>query len=120
MCYGIDLGTTNSEICYLADNKPKMVENRSGNKGVFKSIVAVDSKSENEILFVKGMRANNVKNNTPENYIYESKRLVGRMFSDDFVRCDMLYWPFHIVEEDYKPYYKPKVKSTASLLMIQV
>ena len=116
VCYGIDLGTTNSEICYLVDKNPEMIKDKTGNDGVFKSIVAVDPNSREGIRFLKLVRARNLKNNTPENYIYESKRLMGRMFSDDFVRCDRLYWPFHIVEgDDHKPYYEPKTKSETVL-----
>lgn len=103
---GIDLGTTNSEIYIVKDGKPTSCFGKHG-EAMTPSRVMVDPKSElDKIKFVGGAKGRNLIRKYPQNLIYEPKRLIGRKFNDDFVKRDIFYWPFSIVEQDGCPHYK--------------
>ena len=106
---GIDLGTTNSEIYKVVLGKPEPCV--GPNKTLMTpSRVVIDPKSkEDTVKYAVGANAKNVAKRFPENEIYEVKRVIGRKYKDDYVKRDIHFWPFSIIEgEDGLPYYHVK------------
>lgn len=89
---GIDLGTTNSCVAVLENNKPRVIENSEGDRTT-PSVVAF---SENEILVGKSAKRQAVTN--PKNTLFAVKRLIGRRFDDPVVQKDISITPFEIVK----------------------
>lgn len=119
-CVGIDLGTTNSEIYRMSYEGPQVILSQT-NKPITPSRIGIDPKKSGDEAFVSGAKMMNIQNRCPENVIYESKRLIGRIFLDDFVRADRLYWPFDVVEGvDGFPYYRITQEGQAPLLLSPV
>ena len=88
---GIDLGTTNSCVAVLENNKPKVIENNEGARTT-PSIVAYGD----EILVGAGAKRQAVTN--PKKTIYAAKRLIGRKFKEPAVQKDIDLMPYQIVE----------------------
>ena len=104
---GIDLGTTNSEIYKVVLGKPEPCV--GPNKTLMTpSRVVVDPKSKGDtVKYAVGANAKNVARRHPENEIYEVKRVIGRKYKDDYVKRDIHFWPFSIIEgDDGLPYYR--------------
>ena len=87
---GIDLGTTNSCVAVWKNNRIQIVPNVMG-KRVTPSFISIDKK---EILVGDAAKNQIIRN--PENTIYDTKRLIGRNFSDKIVQEDMKYWNFKV------------------------
>ena len=92
---GIDLGTTNSCVGVWRNNKPEIISNSQTGNRITPSVVHF--KNENETLIGSG-----VNDNTKhyENIIYDSKRLIGRNFSDKEVQNDIKFWPFKVDKDN--------------------
>ena len=90
---GIDLGTTNSCVAILENNKPKVIENNEGARTT-PSIVAYGD----EILVGAPAKRQAVTN--PKNTIYAAKRLIGRKFDEKEVQKDINLMPYQIVKND--------------------
>jgi molecular chaperone DnaK len=90
---GIDLGTTNSCVAILENNKPKVIENNEGGRTT-PSIVAYGD----EILVGAPAKRQAVTN--PKNTIYASKRLIGRKFDEKEVQKDINLMPYEIIKND--------------------
>ncbi len=88
---GIDLGTTNSCVAILENNKPKVIENNEGARTT-PSIVAYGD----EILVGAAAKRQAVTN--PKKTIYASKRLIGRKFDEKEVQKDIGLMPFEIIK----------------------
>ena len=88
---GIDLGTTNSCVAILENNKPKVIENNEGARTT-PSIVAYGD----EILVGAPAKRQAVTN--PKKTIYAAKRLIGRKFDEPEVQKDLDLMPFEIVK----------------------
>jgi molecular chaperone DnaK len=88
---GIDLGTTNSCVAILENNKPRVIENNEGARTT-PSIVAYGD----EILVGAPAKRQAVTN--PKRTIYASKRLIGRKFDEPEVQKDIGLMPFEIVK----------------------
>ncbi len=88
---GIDLGTTNSCVAILENNKPKVIENNEGARTT-PSIVAYGD----EILVGAAAKRQAVTN--PNKTIYASKRLIGRKFDEKEVQKDIGLMPFEIIK----------------------
>jgi molecular chaperone DnaK len=88
---GIDLGTTNSCVAILENNKPKVIENNEGARTT-PSIVAYGD----EILVGAPAKRQAVTN--PKKTIYAAKRLIGRKFDEKEVQKDIDLMPFEIVK----------------------
>ena len=80
---GIDLGTTNSCVAILENNKPKVIENNEGARTT-PSIVAYSSE---EILVGASAKRQAITN--PKNTVYAAKRLIGRKFDEQAVQKDI-------------------------------
>jgi len=90
---GIDLGTTNSCVAILENNKPRVIENNEGARTT-PSIVAYGD----EILVGSPAKRQAVTN--PKNTIYAAKRLIGRKFEEQAVQKDIDLMPYTIVKND--------------------
>jgi len=88
---GIDLGTTNSCVAILENNKPKVIENNEGTRTT-PSIVAYGD----EILVGAPAKRQAVTN--PKKTIYASKRLIGRKFDEPEVQKDLDLMPYTIIK----------------------
>ena len=88
---GIDLGTTNSCVAILENNKPRVIENNEGARTT-PSIVAYGD----EILVGAPAKRQAVTN--PKNTVYASKRLIGRKFDEQAVQKDINLMPYKIVK----------------------
>jgi molecular chaperone DnaK len=88
---GIDLGTTNSAMAYMAGGKPNVISNAQGGR-LTPSIVAEDEKGE----VLVGSPAKNQSVTNPEGTIYSVKRLIGRTWSDPEVQKDKEFLPFEM------------------------
>ena len=90
---GIDLGTTNSCVAILENNKPKVIENNEGARTT-PSVVAYGD----EILVGAPAKRQAVTN--PKKTVYASKRLIGRKFDEQAVQKDIDLMPYEIVKND--------------------
>lgn len=88
---GIDLGTTNSCVAILENNKPRVIENNEGARTT-PSIVAYGD----EILVGASAKRQAVTN--PQKTVYASKRLIGRKFKEAAVQKDIDLMPYKIIE----------------------
>jgi len=89
---GIDLGTTNSAMAIIEGGKPKIIENKEGNRTT-PSMVAI-SKSGERIV---GVAAKRQAVTNADNTIFSIKRLIGRHFDDPEVQRDLKLMPYKIV-----------------------
>jgi molecular chaperone DnaK len=92
---GIDLGTTNSCVSVMENNKPKVIENSEGARTT-PSIIAYTE--DDEVLVGASAKRQAVTN--PENTLYAIKRLIGRRFDEDVVQKDISMTPYKIVKAD--------------------
>ncbi|OGY91567.1 MAG: molecular chaperone DnaK [Candidatus Komeilibacteria bacterium RIFCSPLOWO2_01_FULL_52_15] len=90
---GIDLGTTNSAVAVIEGGKPKILENKEGNRTT-PSVVALSKSGERLV----GITAKRQSVTNPENTVYSIKRLIGRRFSDAEVQHDLKTLPYKIVQ----------------------
>ena len=90
---GIDLGTTNSCVAILENNKPKVIENNEGARTT-PSVVAYGD----EILVGAPAKRQAVTN--PKKTVYAAKRLIGRKFEEQAVQKDIDLMPYKIVKND--------------------
>jgi molecular chaperone DnaK len=90
---GIDLGTTNSCVAILENNKSRVIENNEGARTT-PSIVAYGD----EIIVGASAKRQAVTN--PKNTIYASKRLIGRKFDEPAVQKDIDLMPYKIVKNE--------------------
>lgn len=74
---GIDLGTTNSCVAFMDGAAPKVIPNPEG-ANTTPSIVGFAAKGE----MLVGQPAKRQAVTNPENTIYASKRLIGRLYDD--------------------------------------
>lgn len=108
---GIDLGTTNSCVGWW--NREKAAVDVFSNEMGHRTTPSYVSFTEKEMLIGEAAKKQQLKN--PKNTIYESKRFIGRTFSDKSLQSDLHFkasdedeerskFPFHIVDiGDDKP-----------------
>ncbi|MBI2314256.1 MAG: Hsp70 family protein, partial [Betaproteobacteria bacterium] len=92
---GIDLGTTNSCVAIMENNKPKVIENSEGARTT-PSIVAY--MEDGEIL--TGAPAKRQAITNPKNTLFAVKRLIGRRFDEPMVQKDIRMVPYSIIRAD--------------------
>ena len=92
---GIDLGTTNSCVAIMEGSQAKVIENVEGARTT-PSVVAFLDKEEKLV----GQPAKRQAVTNPENTIFASKRLIGRVFDDASVKKDVEKVPFKIVKSE--------------------
>lgn len=94
---GIDLGTTYSCVGVWQDGRVEIIANKQGHRTT-PSIVAF---TDTERIVGDGARSQMAMN--PCNTVYETKRLIGRRFSDDKMKEDIEKLPYKVVDIDDKP-----------------
>ena len=91
---GIDLGTTYSSVSVWKHEKYELIPNELG-KFSTPSMVAF---TEKEIMI--GDTAKNQIMRNYENTIFDSKRLIGRKYSEKQVQEDKKFWPFKVINDE--------------------
>jgi molecular chaperone DnaK len=91
---GIDLGTTNSCMAIMEGGKPKVIENKEGNRTTPSMVAAAKS---DEIIV--GLSAKRQAVTNAENTVFSVKRLIGRNWKDEEVQKDVKLMPYHIVQD---------------------
>ena len=92
---GIDLGTTNSCVGVWKNDRVEIISNIMG-KRVTPSYVCY--KSNTQIIVGEQAKDQIIKN--IKNTIYDTKRLIGRNFSDEIVQNDIKLWSFSVKGDD--------------------
>lgn len=106
---GIDLGTTNCCVAVLSRGRIKIIPNEQG-KRVTPSYVSF---TENEHLI--GYAAKTSTDLHPESTLFDSKRLIGREWSD--VQRDVKNWPFKLKNVNNTPHVEIEVKGEKKLFL---
>lgn len=102
---GIDLGTTYSCVGVFKNDKVEIITNEQGNRTT-PSYVAF-----NETERLIGNSAKNQVGLNASNTIFDAKRLIGRKFTDSTVQDDMKFWPFKVISQESKPFFKVNYKN---------
>ena len=89
---GIDLGTTNSVVSIIENGKPKVLTNAEGSYTT-PSVVGFSKKGE----ILVGQIAKRQSASNPENTIFSSKRLIGRLFTE--VQKEIKNYPFQVIQK---------------------
>ena len=92
---GIDLGTTNSCVAVMEGKESKVIENSEGTRTTPSMVAFTESKEK-----LVGQSAKRQAVTNPENTLFAIKRLIGRSFSDEFVKKDSNLVPYKIIKGD--------------------
>ncbi|HKQ33826.1 MAG TPA: Hsp70 family protein, partial [Nitrospiraceae bacterium] len=88
---GIDLGTTNSLVAYMADGRPRVIPGRN-ERTMVPSVVAM---TDNGLIV--GDPAKEHLTRSPERTVYSVKRFMGKSLED--VKDELAYFPYHLTEQ---------------------
>ncbi len=88
---GIDLGTTNSLVAYMADGRPRVIPGRN-ERTMVPSVVAM---TDNGLIV--GDPAKEHLTRSPERTVYSVKRFMGKSLED--VQGELAYFPYHLTEQ---------------------
>ncbi len=88
---GIDLGTTNSLVAYMADGRPCVIPDRH-DRTMVPSVVAM---TDNGLIV--GNPAKEHLTRSPERTVYSVKRFMGKSLED--VQGELAYFPYHLTEQ---------------------
>ena len=88
---GIDLGTTNSLVAYMADGRPRVIPGRN-ERTMVPSVVAMTDNG-----FIVGDQAKEHLTRSPERTVYSVKRFMGKGLED--VQSELAYFPYHLTEQ---------------------
>ena len=103
ICIGLDLGTTYSCVSVWQNGRAEVIANSQGNRTT-PSYVAF--KGDERLV---GDPAKSQVSSNVENTVFDSKRLLGKKFTDASVQSDMKYWGFKVqADNNNKPVIKVK------------
>ncbi|MDP6933247.1 MAG: Hsp70 family protein, partial [Myxococcota bacterium] len=94
-CIGIDLGTTNAAIAVMDGGRPKILEDEKGYR-VLPTVVSAKEDGK----FVVGQAAKSLVLTTPEDTVFEVKRLMGLRFDSAEAKDIRERVPFAIEEAE--------------------
>lgn len=103
---GIDLGTTYSCVGVWKNDRVEIVANDQGHR-ITPSWVAFPKNGDARLV---GDAAKNQAPMNPENTVFDSKRMLGRQFSDVEVQRDIKHWPFKVVNNKGQPGIQVEIK----------
>ena len=89
---GIDLGTTNSLVAYMENDRPVVIPGEDG-LNLVPSVVALDERDQ----IVVGNAARKYLIDTPERAVYSVKRLMGRGVED--IQDELKLFPFRLADD---------------------
>src|SRR5271169_729317 len=89
---GIDLGTTNSLVAHMENDRPVVIPGEDGSNLV-PSVVALDERDQ----IIVGNAARKYLIETPERSVYSIKRLMGRGLED--IREELKLFPFRLADD---------------------
>ncbi len=89
---GIDLGTTNSLVAFMHEDKPAVIPGEDGSNLV-PSVVALDERDQ----IIVGNAARKYLIATPERSVYSIKRLMGRGVED--ITEELKLFPFRLADD---------------------
>jgi L1 cell adhesion molecule like protein len=88
---GIDLGTTYSCVGIFRHSQVDIISNEMGNRTTPSYVSFTDGER------LVGDSAKTQSGINPTNTIFDSKRMIGRKFSDPVLQRDIQHWPFKVV-----------------------
>jgi len=97
LAIGIDLGTTYSCVAVYQNGHVDIIANDQGNRTTPSWVSFTDT----ERLVGEGAKNAALTNLT--NTVYDTKRLIGRMFNDTTVQSDMKHFAYKVVNKEDKP-----------------
>jgi molecular chaperone DnaK len=89
---GIDLGTTNSLVAYMENDRPVVIPGEDG-LNLVPSVVALDERDQ----IIVGNPARKYLIDTPERAVYSVKRLMGRGVED--IQDELKLFPFRLADD---------------------
>ena len=89
---GIDLGTTNSLVAYMENDRPVVIPGEDG-LNLVPSVVALDERDQ----IIVGNAARKYLIETPERAVYSVKRLMGRGVED--IQDELKLFPFRVADD---------------------
>ncbi|XP_052077341.1 heat shock-related 70 kDa protein 2-like [Mytilus californianus] len=107
---GIDLGTTYSCVGVFKHGKVEIIANDQGNRTTPSYVAFMDTET------LVGDSAKNTVALNAKNTIFNTKRLIGRHFSDSKVQSDMKHLPFKVINSGGKPKLKVEQKGEIKIL----
>lgn len=94
---GIDLGTCNSCCSVWRNNKYEIIPDENGNH-VFPSIIVFD---EHDNIYSCNTARDYINNHpSSQNFFYESKRLIGRKYTDKIIENEREYLTYKIQSDE--------------------
>jgi L1 cell adhesion molecule like protein len=104
---GFDIGTTTSCAAIWINDRVEIIPDTQTGSRIIPSYVSF---SETEKLV--GDAAKNQSTMNPKNTIYDTKRLIGRKYTDDVVQDDIKLWSFSVSgDKNNKPLINVKYKN---------
>lgn len=94
LAIGIDLGTTYSCVGVFKNGKVEIITNEQGCKTMPSFIAFTDTER------IIGDPAKSQFGSNPTNTVYDSKRLIGRKFSDPILQQDILHYSFKVDKDN--------------------
>jgi len=91
---GIDLGTTYSCVAVYKNGKSEVIPNDMGHMTTPSMVCFKDGER------LVGDAARNAQLSNPSQTVYDSKRLIGRIYKEPDVQNDIQHWPFCVIEGD--------------------
>ena len=99
LAIGIDLGTTFSCVAVMIDGKVHVCPDEDGRRTMPSYVSFAQEAPFQPQLFV-GHEAKQLAKTNPIHTVFDSKRLIGRQFSDATCQADMKLLPYSVVQAD--------------------